>query len=77
MINIPRTNIPSTDLRVKEEDGACDKHQAALREAAPLIRSRPADLPDLCAALTRDLLTLDDRFALEVGGCVGVGVGGC
>lgn len=51
---------------MKEEDGACDKHAAALREAEALIRARPADLLDMCAALTRELLTLENRFALEV-----------
>lgn len=54
------------DLRVKDEDGACDKHRAALQEAEALIRARPADLLDMCAALTRELLTLENRFALEV-----------
>lgn len=31
-----------------------------------MIRARPADLPDLCCALARELLTLENRFALEV-----------
>eukprot|EP00624_Nannochloropsis_granulata_P005283 evm.model.NODE_37385_length_20398_cov_24.877586.3 len=49
-------------LRLRDEEDACVKITAALNEAASLIRRRPVDLPDLCVTLTRELLTMENRF---------------
>lgn len=53
-------------LRARDEDDAYARLTTALKEAPALIRSKPIDLPDLSACLTRDLLTLENRFASEV-----------
>ena len=52
-------------LRVRDEDDAFDKLSSALKDAEALVRSRPADLPDLGCTLARELLTLENRFSME------------
>jgi hypothetical protein len=51
---------------VREEDHAFEKHEAALKEAEGLIRSRPADLEDLSRTLAKDLLGYENRFNVQV-----------
>ena len=53
-------------LRARDEDEAYDRHASALKEVEGLVRSRPADLPDLSCALARDLLSLENRFNMDV-----------
>ena len=53
-------------LRAPENDSlAYDKHEAALKAIANIVRSSPPDLSDLAAALTRELIFMENKFNLE------------
>ncbi|KAG5183859.1 hypothetical protein JKP88DRAFT_315898 [Tribonema minus] len=52
-------------LRRRDDDSDYDSHAAALRSVERLTRLRPADLFERTPELLRELLYLDDRFAME------------
>ena len=46
------------------EGAACSRHESALEAMSSLVRSNPADLPDLTVPLCNAILNLENRFEL-------------
>jgi len=53
-------------LSVGEESDAIDKHEAVLGSLEALVRMQPADLSLLADPLTHAVLSLENRFNLQV-----------
>jgi hypothetical protein len=49
---------------VETEETAYSQHEAGLQEVSSLVRSRPADLPDLSVPLAVQLLRMENKFNL-------------
>lgn len=44
---------------------AASRHETSLQQLAPLVRSRPLDLPDVAVPLAEQLFRMDDKFGMN------------